>query len=290
MRWKEERESENIEDRRTMTPGRAVVGGGAGVVLIIALLTYALGGDPRQVLQLLQNNPQQAGQAGQQGAPTQDPAQEELKHSVSRVLANTEEVWGDQFQKMGKTYRKPRLILFNGQVESACGFASAAVGPFYCPSDEHVYLDLEFFGQLKDRFKAPGEFAQAYVVAHEIGHHVQKLLGISDKVHAQRQRLSEAEFNRLSVRLELQADFLAGFWANRAQKSNLILDPGDLEAALRAANAIGDDRLQKQARGYVVPDSFTHGTSEQRIRWFRRGFEGGDITKGDTFAVSDDQL
>jgi predicted metalloprotease len=182
------------------------------------------------------------------------------------------------------------LVLFTGQVESACGSADAATGPFYCPGDETVYLDLSFFEELKHRFRAPGEFAQAYVVAHEVGHHVQKLLGISDKVNEERRRLSKKEFNRLSVRLELQADFLAGCWAYHAQKMKSILEPGDLEAALTAANAIGDDRLQKQARGYVVPDSFTHGTSAQRIRWFRRGFETGDFSQGDTFKVSDDQL
>jgi predicted metalloprotease len=188
---------------------------------------------------------------------------------------------------MGKTYREPHLVLFRGKVESACGLADAAMGPFYCPGDEMVYLDLDFFDELKTRFHAPGEFAQAYVVAHEVGHHVQKLLGISDKVHAQREGLSKADYNRLSVRLELQADFLAGLWAHHAQKTKNILEPGDLEAALTAANAIGDDRLQKQARGYVVPDSFTHGTSEQRIRWFRRGFETGDMAQGDTFAATD---
>jgi uncharacterized protein len=208
---------------------------------------------------------------------------------VAVVLADTEDVWHEQFRKMDKTYKEPRLVLFSGQVESACGFANAAVGPFYCPGDQMVYLDLTFFDELKNRFRAPGEFAQAYVIAHEVGHHVQKLLGTSDKVHAQR-GLPKAEYNRLSVRLELQADFLAGFWAYHAQKSKQFLQPGDLEEALRAANAIGDDRLQKQARGHVVPDSFTHGTSAQRIRWFRRGFETGDFSKGDTFSISYEEL
>jgi predicted metalloprotease len=286
MQWKGRRESENVEDRRTLTPGRVAAGGGVGV-LLIALVTYLLGGDPQEILKLLQDNPQGA---GQQAAQVADPAQDELKHFVAVVLADTEDVWEDQFRKLGKAYRKPRLVLFAGRVESACGFASAAVGPFYCPGDEMVYLDLSFFEELKNRFRAPGEFAQAYVVAHEVGHHVQKLLGISDRVHAQRTRLSKAEYNRLSVRLELQADFLAGFWAHHAQKTKHILEPGDLEAALRAANAIGDDRLQKQARGYVVPDSFTHGTSAQRIRWFRLGFETGDFSRGDTFAVNDQEL
>jgi predicted metalloprotease len=286
MRWKGQRESTNLEDRRTVTPGRVAIGGGAAV-LILALVTYFLGGDPQQVLKLLQHNPPAGAPQGGAGA---DPAQEESKHFVAVVLADTEDVWREQFQKMGKTYREPKLVLFTRQVESACGAADAAVGPFYCPGDEVVYLDLSFFDELRSRYHAPGEFAQAYVVAHEVGHHVQKLLGISDRVHAQRKRMSKAEFNKLSVRLELQADFLAGFWAYHAQKSKKILDPGDLEAALTAANAIGDDRLQKQARGYVVPDSFTHGTSAQRIRWFRRGFEGGDFSQGDTFRLSDSEL
>src|SRR5262249_44927225 len=188
---------------------------------------------------------------------------------------------------MGNTYRAPKLVLFSGRVESACGLADAAVGPFYCPGHEKVYIDLAFFEELKTRFKAPGEFAQAYVIAHEVGHHVQNLLGTSARVDAERGRLSKVDMNRLSVRLELQADFLAGVWAHHAQRLNRSLAPGGLEAALRAANAIGDDRLQKQARGYVVPDSFTHGTSEQRIRWFRRGFETGDISQGDTFSAND---
>jgi predicted metalloprotease len=284
MLWKGRRESENIEDRGGLTPGRIAAGGGIGAI-ILALVAYFLGGDPRQLAKLFQGGAQQ--QAAPQGEPASDPARDEAKHFVAVVLADTEDVWRDQFRKMGKTYREPRLVLFRGQVESACGLADAAMGPFYCPGDEQVYLDLDFFDELKNRFRAPGEFAQAYVIAHEVGHHVQKLLGISDKVHAQRERLSKAEYNRLSVRLELQADFLAGLWAYHAQKAKQFLEPGDLEAALRAANAIGDDRLQKQARGYVVPDSFTHGSSEQRIRWFRRGFESGDMAQGDTFAATD---
>jgi predicted metalloprotease len=285
MDWKGRRESENIEDRRMLTPRRAAVGGVG--MLVIALLAYFLGGDPQKILnQLKQNNAQQ--EAGQGQAP--DPAQEELKHFVAVVLADTEDVWREQFRKMGKTYKEPRLVLFSGRVESACGLADAAVGPFYCPGDQMVYLDLTFFDELKNRFHAPGEFAQAYVIAHEIGHHVQQLLGISGKVHAGRASLSKVEYNKQSVRLELQADFLAGFWGYHAQKMKHILDPGDLDAALRAANAIGDDRLQKQARGSVVPDSFTHGTSAQRIRWFRRGFESGDFSKGDTFSIPYDEL
>jgi predicted metalloprotease len=286
MEWEGRRESENVEDQRMLTPRRAAVGGGVGV-LLLALAAYLLGGDPQQVLNLLQNNGQPMEAAG---ARPPDPAQEKLKHFVGVVLADTEDVWRDQFRKMGKTYREPHLVLFNRHVESACGLADAAMGPFYCPEDQKVYLDLSFFEDLKSRYQAPGEFAQAYVIAHEIGHHVQNQLGITGKVHGQKGRLSKADYNKLSVRLELQADFLAGYWGYHAQKMKHILDPGDLEAALRAANAIGDDRLQKQARGYVVPDSFTHGTSEQRIRWFRRGFETGDFSQGDTFSIPYEEL
>jgi predicted metalloprotease len=279
MLWKGRRESENIEDRRSLKTGVAV-GGGIGAILL-ALVAVLFGGDPQKILNQLLNNPQQETQSGA------DPAQDEQKHFVGVILADTEDVWREQFKKMGKTYKEPRLVLFSGKVDSACGFADAAVGPFYCPADQHVYIDLSFFGELKSKYKAPGEFAQAYVIAHEVGHHVQNLLGISDKVHAQRQQLSKADYNRLSVRLELQADFLAGFWAHHAQKKFRFLEPGDLDDALRAAEAIGDDRLQKQARGYVVPDSFTHGKSEQRVRWFRLGFETGDFSKGDTFNAKD---
>jgi predicted metalloprotease len=287
MLWQGRRESDNVEDQRTLTPGRVAVGGGIGAVLV-ALLVGLLGGDPQQFLRQIQGDaPPQGDARDDRGAP---PANDEAKRFVAVVLADTEDVWREQFRKMGKTYKEPRLVLFSGRVESACGLADAAVGPFYCPGDQKVYLDLTFFTELKTRFKAPGEFAQAYVIAHEVGHHVQNLLGTSRRVENQRRQVGKAEANRLSVRLELQADFLAGVWAYHAQKMKHILEPGDLEAALRAANAIGDDRLQKQARGYVVPDSFTHGTSEQRIRWFRRGFETGDLSRGDTFKVPYEDL
>jgi predicted metalloprotease len=266
MDWKGRRESENVEDRRTLTPGRMAVGGGIGVV-IVGIVAYFLGADPQQLLNQFQGGPQQ------QGQPAPNPAQEELTHFVKVVLATTEDVWDDQFRKMGRRYRKPKLVLFSGRVESACGLADSAVGPFYCPRDEQVYLDLTFFDELKNRFKAPGEFAQAYVIAHEIGHHVQNQLGYTKRDRPGKGPLSG------SVRLELQADYLAGVWAHHAQKTLRILQPGDLEAALRAANAIGDDRLQKQARGYVVPDSFTHGTSAQRVKYFRQGFETGDASR-----------
>jgi predicted metalloprotease len=237
------------------------------------------------MLSLLQNNNPQAGPQQQQAGRPANPAEEERKDFVSAVLAQTEDVWKDLFRRMNKEYQEPHLVLFPGRVESACGLASAAVGPFYCPGDQKVYLDLSFFQELKDRFRAPGDFAQAYVVAHEVGHHVQNLLGISDKVHSQQSRLGKAEANELSVRLELQADFLAGVWAHHAEQSRQILEAGDVEGALRAATAIGDDRLQREAQGYVVPDSFTHGTSQQRVRWFRRGLETGDLSQGDTFSA-----
>jgi hypothetical protein len=232
--------------------------------------------------------PQQPGQVGQPmpggAAP---PGQEQLTHFVKVVLRDTEVVWDDLFRQQRKTYRYPKLVLFTGAVDSACGFTSAAVGPFYCPEDERVYLDLGFFRELKDRFGASGDFAQAYVIAHEVGHHVQKVLGIADQVAAARSRGGRREANQLSVRLELQADFFAGVWAHHAQERFKSLDPGDIEEALRCANAIGDDNLQKQARGVVVPDSFTHGSSAQRVKWFRRGFTTGDMNQGDTFSSDD---
>lgn len=287
MRWEDGRRSDNVEDQRGFTPGGLAIGGGVGtlVILILGLLS---GADPVALLRMVQNNPPVVQQAQAPRAPqAAGPRDDRKKDFVSVVLADTEDVWRAQFREMGKTYRDPKLVLFSDQVRSACGMADAAVGPFYCPRDEKVYLDLTFYDELQRRFHAPGEFAQAYVIAHEIGHHVQNQLGISDKVHALQGRVSKAEYNRLSVRLELQADFLAGVWAKHAQRSRHILEPGDLEAALRAASAIGDDRLQRQARGYVVPDSFTHGTSEQRVRWFRRGWETGDIRQGDTFKATD---
>jgi predicted metalloprotease len=270
MEWQGRRESDNVEDRRGFGGRGVAIGGGVSLIgVIIALL---LGVDPRVIFQ-------DGGSAPISTQPQDPQVQERQKRFVSVVLADTEDVWHEQFRRMGKSYREPRLVLFSGRVQSACGLASDAVGPFYCPGDSQVYIDLQFFEEMKTRFRAPGDFAQAYVVAHEIGHHVQNLLGVSQRVHAQRGRVSPAESNRLSVRLELQADFLAGVWAYHAQKTKHILQPGDLEEALRAANAIGDDRLQRQSRGYVVPDAFTHGTSSQRARWFRLGFETGNVNK-----------
>jgi uncharacterized protein len=291
MRLEGERESENVEDQRGGSRGPILIGG-LGTLILVVVVTL-LGGNPQQILNQLAQN-QNAVPAGgpQNGGPGQanPPQEDELKKFVSQVLAETEDVWHDLFRQMDRQYQNPKLVLFSDEVQSSCGFASAATGPFYCPADQKVYIDLSFYDQLKRRFHAPGDFAQAYVIAHEIGHHVQKQLGISKKVDELRGRLSKEEFNKYSVRLELQADFLAGVWANHADKMKHILDPGDVEQALTAASAIGDDRLQMQARGYVVPDSFTHGTSQQRVRWFKKGFQSGRVSDGDTFKVPDSEL
>lgn len=280
MLWRGQRQSENVEDRRGISRGGIAVGGGLGsiVVLIIALL---LGADPRQ---LLEQTGDPGPSAGTQSSRPVNPQEEELKQFSATVLASTEDVWGEIFRQNGEQYRKPTLVLFTDQVRSACGAAGAAVGPFYCPGDQKLYLDLSFFNELQTRFRSPGDFAAAYVIAHEVGHHVQNLLGTMDKVDAARGRISEAQANDLSVRLELQADFLAGVWAHYAQRRG-ILEQGDIEEALGAASAVGDDRLQRQSQGYVIPDSFTHGSSEQRARWFRKGLETGDIRQGDTFGA-----
>jgi predicted metalloprotease len=277
MRWLGRPGSGNIEDRRSGGGGLAI-GGGVGVIVVILGLLF--GQNPSDLLNMLNT-----GDATQTEATTGVPADEEGKF-VSVVLADTEEVWAKLFSEMGSEYREPFLVLFRGQVQSGCGFASSATGPFYCPADQKVYIDLSFYDELKERFGAPGDFAQAYVIAHEVGHHVQNLLGTSRKMEEARGRLSETEYNHLSVQLELQADFFAGVWAHHDQKMNQILEEGDIEEALTAANAIGDDRLQRQSQGSVTPDSFTHGTSEQRMRWFKKGFETGDIRQGDTFSAS----
>jgi uncharacterized protein len=278
MRWEGRRESQNVEDRRGMRFGRA---GGIGLgTIVLALVAAYFGVDPSVVLQGTQPS-QQA-----QQVPYEESADEaRLRKFVSVVLADTEDAWGAIFSAAGRTYEQPSLVLFSGAVESACGFAQAAVGPFYCPADHQVYIDLSFYQDLQSRFGAPGDFAQAYVVAHEVGHHVQTLLGISERNMAARQRTSEAEANALSVRQELQADCFAGIWAHNADRSRQLLESGDIEEGLNAAAAIGDDRLQKQSRGYVSPESFTHGSSEQRVRWFKRGFESGAVDQCDTFAT-----
>lgn len=278
MRWRDRRESTNIEDRRGMSGGKIAIGGGMGIVILLLALLF--GADPRQLLEQL---PQ-----GQPGTSTEtarqiNPEEEELRKFSSVVLAETEDVWRDLFQQLGRQYREPTLVLFTDRVDSACGMAGAAVGPFYCPGDQKLYLDLSFFSELRTRFRAPGDFAQAYVIAHEVGHHVQHLLGTMDRVSSLQSQGSREQANQFSVRLELQADFYAGVWAHYAQKRG-VLEPGDIEEALNAASAVGDDRMQRESQGYVMPDSFTHGSSEQRIRWFRRGFETGDLRQGDTFS------
>jgi len=279
MRWKSGRRSTNIEDRRGIRLSKGVKRGGIGTLVLVLVGLY-FGVDPSVMLQI----------AGQQGSSVQQqtkvqPSAEENKLAdfVSVVLADTEDVWRNQFKAMGKSYQEPNLVLFTGSVKSACGMAGAAMGPFYCPGDNKVYIDLSFYKDLKSKMNAPGDFAQAYVIAHEVGHHVQNLFGISDKVHQLRQQLSKTEFNKISVRLELQADCFAGVWANHADKMRNILEPGDIEEALNAASMIGDDRLQKQGRGYVTPDSFTHGSSRQRVKWFKVGLNSGDIQQCDTF-------
>lgn len=279
--WKGRRQSDNVEDRRGRPPQRLAMGGGMSIILLIIVFVVS-GGDLGKVLQVAMQMPRQGAQQ-QAGAPLDDPAEAEMKDFVATILADTEDVWNEIFRGTDVAYREPKLVLFRDGVQSACGFNGSAVGPFYCPGDEKVYLDLGFFDQLERQLNAPGDFAQAYVIAHEVGHHVQNLLGITEMVHRQRSRLSEAEYNLLQVRLELQADFLAGVWAHHAQRMKQILERGDIEEGLNAASAIGDDTLQMQSRGYVVEESFTHGTSEQRSRWFRKGLETGDINQGDTF-------
>jgi predicted metalloprotease len=288
MRTENQRESTNVEDRRGRGRGTMIAGGGIGAI-VIAVIVMLMGGDPTQ---LLNNMPAGAPDGGVEAVPD-TPESREAVRFVKVVLASTEDVWRKVLpEQSGRPYEDPKLILFSGAVSSRCGHATSATGPFYCPADDDrsVYLDISFFTELAERFGAPGDFAQAYVVAHEVGHHVQKLTGRSDWLNQQRGRLSEAEFNKLSVRMELQADFYAGVWAHHAQKTKRWLEPGDLDEALDAARAIGDDRLQKRTQGHVVPDSFTHGTSAQRIRWFRKGFDSGDMRQGDTFAVPYDSL
>ena len=278
MYWRGGRQSSNVEDRRGVHP--AVVGGGLGGLLLLLLALY-FGFDPSEII-----NP--GGTVTANGPTATSPADEENKQFVSTVLAYTEDTWSDLFRRAGKTYREPKLVLFTGSVDSACGFAQAAMGPFYCPLDQKVYLDMSFFQDLRDRFQAPGDFAQAYVIAHEIGHHVQNLLGISEQVQAYQQSHGPAAANKASVKLELQADCLAGVWANHTEemeqsRAKEFLENGDVDEALRAASMIGDDRLQMQSRGYVVPESFTHGTAAQRSYWFRQGFQNGTVSACNTF-------
>jgi len=284
VRWEDERRSENVEDERGRSfGGVGMVGGGIGTIVIV-VVALLLGVDPRALLQQL---PSGSNVPAQTQRPVQSsPEEDKLKDFVSVVLADTEDTWRELFKASGRQYEDPKLVLFSGAVQSACGFAQAAVGPFYCPADHKVYIDLGFYRELRERFHAPGEFAEAYVIAHEVGHHVQNLLGISNKVHAAQQRGSEQHANALSVRLELQADCLAGVWAYHADRARHILEAGDIDAGLNAASQIGDDRMQLRARGYVSPDSFTHGSSEQRVRWFKRGLETGGTKSCDTFGTA----
>ncbi len=280
MRWQGRQKSQNVDDRRgrrrTSMGGRLSIG-----ALIIALIAFFLGGDPSQLLNLLQ---EQGGAATQVQTQPRSEQEEALADFVKVVLQDTEDVWNRVFrEQLGREYDEPTLVLFTDSDQSACGFASAASGPFYCPADRQVYIDLIFYQELGRRFGAPGDFAMAYVVAHEVAHHIQNQLGISGQVSRQRGRIPQADYNDLSVRLELQADFLAGVWAHHAQKMKNILEEGDIEEALRAAHAIGDDNIQKRSQGYVVPESFTHGTSEQRMRWFKKGLTTGDLKQMDTF-------
>jgi len=282
MRLDDLRRSGNIEDRRGMG-GRSFALGGGGL-LVVLLLSWLLGANPLALLEQVGAGDGTA--AVTEGGATGSPEEERTKDMVAKVLGATEDVWRQEFQKRGAEYREPRLVLFSGAVQSACGNAQSAMGPFYCPGDEKVYLDMTFFRDLSEGLGATGDFAQAYVIAHEVGHHVQNLLGISDKVQAMRGQMSEREYNQVSVRMELQADFFAGLWARHADEMRRILEQGDIEEALNAASSIGDDRLQHRSQGHIVPDAFTHGTSEQRVRWFRRGYETGDMSQGDTFSAT----
>jgi hypothetical protein len=278
MRWKGRRESSNVEDRRRISP-KGIAGGGIGTIVVVVLL-YLLGGDPTSILQNVQTGEQTS------SSYIESVEEKELAQFVSVVLAETETVWNNLFQEKGSSYIEPKLVLFSGSVESACGMAGSSSGPFYCPGDEKLYIDLSFYHELQQRFKAPGDFAMAYVIAHEVGHHIQKLTGTMDKIHEIRSQVSEEEYNQYSIRLELQADFYAGIWAHYTERQDL-LESGDLEEALNAASAVGDDTIQKRSQGYVVPESFTHGTAEQRKRWFYKGFTSGDMMQGNTFSADD---
>lgn len=280
MEWKGRKQSKNVEDQRGKSGGGLALGGGLGGLGIIIVIIYALlGGNPIDML----NNSSTTQQTTQSSSYEATEEEQEMAEFVSVVLADTENVWTDVFKENGLTYKEPKLVLFTNSVATACGNATSAIGPFYCPGDQKVYIDLSFYKELKDQFKAPGDFAMAYVVAHEVGHHVQYLLGTSTKVSQKQSQVSKAEANRLSVKLELQADYYAGVFANHNSE---YLDADDFEEAVRAANAIGDDTLQKQAQGYAVPDTFTHGTSAQRVEWLNKGYKYGDLDHGDTFNAS----
>lgn len=275
MRWKGRERSGNVQDRRGIS-GKKIAAGGTIGTIIIAIIIWIMGGNPLQVLDM------QSSDYAYSTEETVTAADDELSQFASVVLKDTEDVWNKLFSESGKTYQEPTLVLFSHSVQSACGNSSAATGPFYCPGDDKVYIDLDFLQKLQQQLNAPGDFAMAYIIAHEVGHHVQNLLGITDRMQNIR-RSNEEEYNEFSVKLELQADFLAGIWAHHAQKMKDILEEGDIEEAMNAASAVGDDRIQMKSQGYVVPDAFTHGTSEQRVRWFMKGFKSGDLQQGDTF-------
>lgn len=283
MRLGGERRSENVEDRRGIRVSRRAVGvgGGIGTILLVIAALY-LGIDPRI---FMSGGPAEEQVSEQASTGARSAEENRMADFASAVLASTEDVWGDLFRRGGQSYRPPKLVLFTDAVQSACGFAQAAVGPFYCPADQKVYIDLAFFKEMERRLEAGGDFAQAYVIAHEVGHHVQNLLGIMDKAQAARARAGEAQSNRISVRLELQADCFAGVWAHRAEKARGILEAGDVEEGMNAASAVGDDRMMRRGGGYVVPDSFTHGSSVQRVKWFRVGIESGDVNRCNTFSA-----
>jgi len=289
MRWKDERRSENVEDRRRIRPAGIAIGAGIGA-LILVLVAMFWGAVPQKLVDLPPNRPQEV---VPQAGPPAKPAGDQLKDFVSAILADTEDVWNDLFRKMDKRYKEPHLVLFSGWVRTACDLAGSAVGPFYCPEDQKVYIDLSFFRELEDHYHAPGDFARAYIIAHEVGHHVQNLLGTHEKLRSRQRGLSKEESNQVLVRLELQADFLAGVWAHHADKARHILEPGDVESALRAMTALGDDRPPRDDQGTVVTDSFTRcwdgrpGTAQQRVRWFNRGLKTGDLAQGDTFTAAE---
>lgn len=293
MKWEGERQSDNVEDRRDAGPsggGGFPIGGrgiGLGTIVIALVGGWILGINPLTLLSALSGGGMPDSAVVQQAPAQRPPADDRMASFVSTVLADTEDVWKQQFSQMGGSYRDPKLVLFRGATPTACGTGQTAMGPFYCPADQRVYIDLDFYDTLKNRLGAPGDFAQAYVIAHEVGHHVQNLLGTSEKVDQARRRMSDKQYNALSVRLELQADCYAGVWAMHANQTKQILEAGDVEEALNAASQIGDDTLQKNAQGYAVPDSFTHGTSRQRVTWFKRGFESGDLRQCDTFRAAE---
>jgi predicted metalloprotease len=282
MKWKGRAQSGNIEDRRGLGTGTKMIGGTFGTLAIVVIV-WLLGGNPTELLNSLQS----PGTSSSVVDSSLIEREQELAEFASVVLKDTEDIWHLLFEENGKTYKEPVLVLFSNEAQSACGFSSSATGPFYCPGDEKVYIDLSFMAQLQDRLGATGDFAMAYIIAHEVGHHVQKQLGITDKMNEIRGRVSEKEYNKYTVKLELQADFFAGVWAHYADKTKNVLEEGDLEEAMNAAEAVGDDRIQMQSQGYVVPDAFTHGTSEQRRTWFMKGYRTGDLSEGDTFSVLD---